>query len=180
MSENLFWVIGFITGIFVVIVISIIFALIAKKKNNNKKPVEYDERQVLARGSAYSTAFFTSLVYMIACAMLNILEIKWAEFSVQMFLGLFLSVTVFASVCILKDAYFTVNSKKLPMIIMFLGVIVLNLSVWIISIIDGESMLTNGILNSNTLNAGAAVMFIIILIVTIIKSIMDKKAVEEE
>lgn len=178
MSENLLWVIGFITGIFVVIAISIIFALIAKKKNN-KKPAEYDERQILARGSAFSTAFFTSMIYMIVCAMLDILEVKWAEFSVQMFLGLFLSATVFASVCILKDAYFTDRSKKMPWIVIFLLVIVLNLFALIMNIVDGESMLTNGILNSNVINAGAAAMFIVILIVTIIKSIMDKKAVEE-
>lgn len=178
MSENLLWVIGFITGIFVVIAISIIFALIAKKKNN-KKPAEYDERQILARGSAFSTAFFTSMIYMIVCAMLDILEVKWAEFSVQMFLGLFLSATVFASICILKDAYFTDRSKRMPFIVIFLLVIVSNLFALIMNIIDGESMLTNGILNTNIINAGASVMFIVILIVTIIKSIMDKKAVEE-
>lgn len=178
MSENLFWVIGFLTGLLLVFAVSAIISII--KKKNNKKTAEYDERQILARGSAFSTAFFTSMIYMIVCAMLDILEVKWAEFSVQMFLGLFLSATVFASVCILKDAYFTDRSKRMPFIVIFLLVIVSNLFALIMNIIDGESMLTNGILNSNIINAGAAVMFIVILIVTIIKSIMDKKAVEEE
>lgn len=178
MSENLFWVIGFLTGLLLVFAVSAIISII--KKKNNKKTAEYDERQILARGSAFSTAFFTSMIYMIVCAMLDILEVKWAEFSVQMFLGLFLSATVFASVCILKDAYFTDRSKRMPFIVIFLLVIVSNMFALIMNIIDGESMLTNGILNSNIINAGAAVMFIVILIVTIIKSIMDKKAVEEE
>lgn len=180
MQENLYWVLGFITGLLIVVTASIIIRVVVKKKNGTDKAVEYDERQVLARGTAYSTAFFTSLIYMILCAMLDVMEIKWAELNVQMFLGLFLSVTVFASICILKDAYFTASSKKLPLIVMFLLATVLNLFAFIMNIADGESMITNGILNGNTINAGVAVMFIIILIVTIIKSIIDRKAVEEE
>lgn len=180
MLENVYWVLGFITGILIVFVVSVIVSAIVKKKNGSSKSVEYDERQILARGTAYSTAFFASMIYMILCAMLDILEIKWAELNVQMLFGLFISITVFASICILKDAYFTASSKKLPLIVMFLLATALNLFALIMNIVDGESMLTNGILNSNTINAGVAVMFIIILIVTIIKNIMDKKAVEEE
>lgn len=179
MQENLYWVLGFITGLLIVVTASIIIRVVVKKKNGTDKAVEYDERQVLARGTAYSTAFFTSLIYMILCAMLDVMEIKWAELNVQMFFGLFLSATVFASICILKDAYFTDRSKRMPFIVIFLLVIVSNLFALIMNIIDGESMLTNGILNTNIINAGASVMFIVILIVTITKSIMDKKAVEE-
>ncbi len=177
MSDNIMYVLGFIAGILFVAVISIIITLICKKKN---KPMEYDERQVLARGAAYSAAFGSTIVYMMGCALLDALEIKWAELNVQMFFGAFFAVAVFASICIFKDAYFSFNSKKAFMAAIFGFVMAVNIFVVVMSIIDGETFITNGMLNRNCNNIAIAVVFAEILISIIIKSIIDRKSVEEE
>lgn len=173
MSEGILYVLGFLAGIAFVAVLCTFLAMYRKKKG---KPCgEYDERQILARGTAFKSAFFSSVFYMIACALADIMEIRWAEVSVQMFFGLFFSIAVFVSVCIVKDAYFTFDSKKVPMIAVFFAVIVLNTVPAIETIAEGESFVTNGLLNTNCINIGAAAVFVVCLTVLLIKSIADRK-----
>jgi hypothetical protein len=88
MGEKYYWVLGFCCGFIAVVIVTLIIANIKRKKNTY---TEYDERQILARGKAYKSAFFVLIGYIIACALVNVLEINWAELSVQMFIGLFLS-----------------------------------------------------------------------------------------
>ena len=104
MGEKYYWVLGFCCGFIAVVIVTLIIANIKKKKNSY---TEYDERQILARGMAYKSAFFVLIGYIIACALVNVLEINWAELSGQMFIGLFLSTAVFVGVSIFNDAYFT-------------------------------------------------------------------------
>ncbi len=177
MSENFYYVLGFAAGILCVFVVSLIIRAARKKKN---EPIEYDERQVLARGAAYSAAFGSSVIYMVFCALVDILEIKWAEVNVQMFFGVFLAVAVFVSICIFKDAYFLSNSKKTYMAVIILVVLAVNLFVAVMEIIEGTKFITNGVLNNNCVNIGIAVVFGEILVAILIKSVIDRKAVEEE
>lgn len=176
MDEKIFWIAGFIVGFLTVAVVGAIVSFIYKKKNNDKAPAKYDERQVLARGKAFSRAFFTSLIYMAACAIADVMEIKWAELNVQMFLGIFVAIMVFALTCIFNDAYFTADNQKNYSIVLFGVVIACNLFVVIDNLINGESVLSNGILNRSSINVIVVVVFTVILISLIIKKIMDKKA----
>ncbi len=176
MSEKIIYVLGFVTGLLCVAVIFAIIRAVCKKKN---KPTEYDERQVLARGAAYSAAFFSALIYMICCGLLDILEIKWAQVNVQMFLGLFFSIAVFATICIIKDAYFSINSKKGIMAILFGITIAVNIFVIVINIIEGEHFITDGMLNKLCINAEAVIALSEILVVLLVKSIIDRRKVEE-
>lgn len=178
MSENLAWILGFVVGLLIVFAFAAITRLIAKKRNAKK--CEYDERQVLARGAAYSTSFFTVIFYMIACGLLDKLEIRWADIYIQMFLGLFLSVAVFVSISIFKDAYFTTGFSKKTMIITVSAIIVLQIISLIMCIIEGDSLIENGMLSDLAINLGVVAAFAEILVAAIIKSIADKKAVEEE
>ena len=106
MGEKYYWVFGFCCGFIAVVIVTLIIANIKRKKNTY---TEYDERQVLARGKAYKSAFFVLIGYIIVCALVNVLEINWAELSVQMFIGLFFSTAVFVGISIFNDAYFTSN-----------------------------------------------------------------------
>lgn len=51
MGEKYYWVLGFCCGFIAVVIVTLIIANIKRKKNTY---TEYDERQVLARGKAYS------------------------------------------------------------------------------------------------------------------------------
>lgn len=175
-SDNFMWVMGFVTGF---LIVAVIFGVVVSKKKN-KQDKKYDERQVLARGSAFSAAFFTAMGYMVVCALVDMMEIKWAELGVQMLLGLFLCVSVFASVSILKDAYLTPGTGKKASIISFSVVIAANGFSFVHSLIIGESIIENGMLGYLSVNLGVLLAFIEILAVIVIKHFIDSKADVEE
>lgn len=175
MSDSFYYVLGFIAGLLLVFVVR----LIVSKKRKTK--CEYDERQLLARNSAYKTSFFTLVVYSIFCALMDIMEIKWAQLNVQMFIGVFISIGVFFTICIFKDAYFGYSTKNMrSFIILSIAVIAVNLFAFIMNVLTDEaSIFTDGLLNQNFTNILVAGVFAIFLIVLIIKKVINKRTVEE-
>ena len=77
----------------IIAVIAVFIVIIARLKNKNK--ASYDERQTLARYSAFRTSFIFLLFYCFICATLYILDIKWSNTAVQMFIGCILSLSLF-------------------------------------------------------------------------------------
>lgn len=179
MSE---YTIGFLIGFSVVILIFLIIAIVLKCKNNHA--TEYDERQLISRNTAYKYSFFTLVYYCILCGMLETFEIKWAETVIQMFLGTFIAVTVFVVICIYKDAYFGIEKGKRNIYtFLFLAVMVtvFQLFNFIFSVlIEKEPIITDGMINSDALPLLCAVAFIIMIIATIIKLVLNRKEREEE
>lgn len=179
MSE---YTIGFLIGFSVVILIFLIIAIVLKCKNNHA--TEYDERQLIARNAAYKYSFFTLVFYCILCGMLDIAEIKWAEIVIQMFLGMFMSVTVFVVICIFKDAYFGIKKGKnniYTFLYLSATITVVQLFSFIFNVfIDKNPIITNGMLNSHLIPLLCAVTFLIMMIATVIKIIISKKEREEE
>lgn len=179
MSE---YTIGFLIGFSVVILIFLIIAIVLKCKNNHA--TEYDERQLIARHTAYKYSFFTLVFYCILCGMLDIADIKWAEIVIQMFLGMFMSVTVFVVICIFKDAYFGIKKGKnniYTFLYLSATITVVQLFSFIFNVfIDKNPIITNGMLNSHLIPLLCAVAFLIMMIATVIKIIISKKEREEE
>ncbi len=93
---------------------------------------KYDERQIAAQGRAAKAAFFTNLIYTAACiAVFTAMEAPSAVVQTALFLGLLLSVGVYAVVCILRDAYFNLSDSPRKTLIL-LGVLaaIQFLNVW--------------------------------------------------
>ena len=176
------YTIGFLIGFSVVILIFLIIAIVLKCKNNHA--TEYDERQLIARNTAYKYSFFTLVFYCILCGMLDIADIKWAETRIQMFLGMFISVTVFVVICIFKDAYFGIEKGKSNIrTFLFLAVMVTVIQLFnfiFTLLIEKESIITSGILNRNVIPLMCAVAFLIMIIATVIKLVLNRKEREEE
>jgi len=173
MGEKYYWVLGFCCGFIAIVIVTLIIANIKKKKNTY---TEYDERQILARGKAYKSAFLVLVGYIIACALVNILEINWAELSVQMFIGLFLSTAVFVGVSIFNDAYFTSNKGRkslLASLAFIAGAECFGIA------FDNKTFVTNGIANLDIIPIITMIWAISIFVMIVIKTIIDKKAVEE-
>lgn len=176
------YTLGFLIGFFAVVIIFLIIAIVLKCKNNNA--TEYDERQLIARNAAYKYSFFTLVFYCILCGMLDIADIKWAEIVIQMFLGMFMSVTVFVVICIFKDAYFGIKKGKnniYTFLYLSATITVVQLFSFIFNVfIDKNPIITNGMLNSHLIPLLCAVAFLIMMIATVIKIIISKKEREEE
>lgn len=174
---NGYYVAGFCVGLLIVL---IVFTLL-NARNKNKKN-DFDERQILARNSAYRSSFFTLLGYMALITLLDSIGLKWAEFGVQTILGILISTGVFCSICIFKDAYMSYNEKSMKSyILLFAVVIISNLLSFVMNVvIDGEMILTNGMLNDHSINLFLAILFAIFLILIIIKNMISKRTVEDE
>ena len=120
--------------------------------------------------------FFVLIGYIIACALVNVLEINWAELSVQMFIGLFLSTAVFVGVSIFNDAYFTSNKGRKSL----LGPLAFVVGAECLGIaFDNKTFVTNGIANLGIIPIITMIWSISIFVMVVIKTIIDKKAVEE-
>ncbi len=178
---NIFWAAGFVVGFLVVIVLSLLLGSIFKKKKQDKSErTQYDERQIAARGKAYKTALFTTFGYFIIAALIDVLGIKWAEISIVLFIGLFLSVGVFVVTALFSDAYFIDSQKNIGYPIIALLISLINGGISVMNIMDGESLITNGMLNIDSLNAVVCVSLFVVSVLMFIKIIIDKKAVENE
>ncbi len=122
---SLVYVMGFIVGVLFVLII----VLLMKKvftKNGLYDKCEPDERQILARGSAYKIGFYTMLTWNVLCYVLHSMDfLKGKWLGDVCFLGLFIGVMVYAIVCIIKDAYLGTakNPGKVLLGLVIIGVI---------------------------------------------------------
>ena len=174
--ESFAFICGFIVSVLAVCIIRVIY----KKKNSTK--CEYDERQILARNSAYKGAFFTLAAYCILCMFMNLLELEWAVVSVQMITGVLLSALIFVIICIFKDAYFVQKGWNMTSFLVFsLLMCAVQVFSFVMNIIEGDnSFFTNGVLNENIVNIICGVIFFGMAVATIIKIIINKRVCEEE
>lgn len=92
------------------------------------------------------------------------------------FLGVFLSVTVFAVVAILNDAYFAVNEKPATYLGIFALVMVLNLGIGVWNLVTGgDPIVEHGMLTYHSVNLLVGGMFLVILIVAAIRVWQGKR-----
>lgn len=173
-SMSLAYVLGFATGIGVVAVMGIIINHLYKKKFGRKKN-EYDERQEALRGKAYKAAFFTLMGYLaingIICQGFGI---EWAESFTEAFIGICISVIIFAIICIKDDAYFSISEKPGTYLILFAVIGLLNIGICLFNFIKHESFITDGLLNEKAVNLSSGIMFFILDIVLVVKMLDDK------
>lgn len=172
--------IDFIVGFVVAFLAVCIFRVLYKKKHGSN--CQYDERQILARNSAYAGAFFTLVAYCMLCMFLSIFEFEWALVSVQMLIGILFSVMVFVIICIFKDAYFVQKGWTMTSFLVFS---LLMCAVQVFSFVmniteDNNPIFTNGVLNENIVNLICGIIFFGTAVATIIKIIINKRVCEEE
>lgn len=147
-----------------------------KNKENS-----FDERQLLARGQAYKYAFFTMAGYMVFVGLLKELANQSLLMSFAgLWIGVCLSIAVFAVVCILKDAYMNLYENAKGVIMMFSAVGLINLVVGMRIFVDGKSIVENGTLSVDMINMITGFLFVVILIVFIGRVIYNNRQLEED
>lgn len=179
MIHNKESMLGFALGFILSLAILFLIAVLMKKKNGTGK---YDERQELARGKAYKYAFFVLMIYSCLNGLFNLISgINWSDTISGNFIGICLSVTVFACVCLFKDAYFSVREKPGFYISLFSIIAIVNIAAGVINLLEKDNaVITDGQLNYHSINLIVGIMFIIILVAAVIKLLNDKKLEKTE
>ena len=125
----------------------------------------YDERQQLARGEAYKAAFYTAMLWMAVSALIR----DWMDTSVQMTMGIRLSVCVFAFVCIKKDAYLSLRERPARCIRWFLLIAAVNLFPTVVNLVHGNPFIENGVVTHRATNLIVAVMLLVVTLATVLR-----------
>lgn len=161
----------------IIAVIAVFIIIIARLKNKNK--ASYDERQTLARYSAFRTSFIFLLFYCLICATLYILDIKWSNTAVQMFMGCILSLSLFIALCILKDAYFSDSPRRNIYSVLFFFLFgAMPLYYLIIGFAKGNALFQDGQITTLALYLIFSVCLFGLGIISLIKLLFDKRRME--
>lgn len=140
----------------------------------------YDERQILARGYAFQVSFFLLLfLCLIMIIAIENMEFLPATPSACLMLVVGVVATCFACICIWKDAYLSINERKPFTIGVLVFITILNAAIGISSLRSGEAF-EYGKLTIRGTNLVFAIAMLIVLINYTVKSLIDKKEMDDE
>lgn len=148
------------------ITIVVLLVIIAFRQGNSNA---YDERQIAAQGKAWKWAYITlaALVALYAISE-SVFEKSIFTTSSAILLSICISATVYACICIIKDAYTSFTKKKSGQIILFFAIGILNIINSILCFIDGTMFNEEGLVDVGICDLWlgiAATVFAIILLV---------------
>lgn len=169
-NMNTAWTIGFIAGILAVALVCIIAKKIITERGG--KPGEYDERQLIVRGRAFTVAYAAIMIYLAVWLVLNAMDLPFFTNRHSVLLGLLLSVGIFAGYSIFNDAYFRTSDRPKTWIVLFAVVSLLNLGIGISRLARAGTMTDRVFENANLMTG---VMTTAILVCVLIKQAMDRR-----
>lgn len=161
------YIAGIIVGIVIVVSVFIITKSFLKKKGLIKKEV-YDERQMIEKGKGYQLGFFVGLIYFIILMIVQLAEIE-IDNAFWTFVGVCLSVGVFAIYCIIKNAYFGYNQPPKGINILLFVLMLVNLIPCIIAVFENKVLKTTGI------NLVCSFLLLSVIVASLIKNYINKK-----
>ena len=179
MSEKnlLIYVIAFVT-LYIALCIFLICA-VAKSASKKEKKKKFDERQIIAQGTAYKAAFWTMLIYYMLHAIISgAAGIVWCDEFLGMFLGVIVGVTVFVLICIFRDAYFRLDQTRVSVVIM-LNVICLSQGIIGFLHVSDGTVVENGVLTGDATQLFLLLMGLIVDVAFIVKHRMEKRCEQE-
>ena len=166
---------GFVAGILLVAIVCTVLGKMAKKKHGAGKG-EYDERQQVVRGKAFTWAYTVLLIYLALWMVLRSLEIPFFMEGVSVMAGVFLSIAVFVGYSIFHDAYFKASESPRTWIIIMSAISLLNLGVGVGRLFQGETV-ADRLYNNMSLFIGA--LFLVVLVCVVVKRSMDRSNGED-
>ncbi len=184
-AMSIYYLIGVICGVVVGLAFVALLVYLTRKMGGKIdlacKKGAYDERQLLARGVAYKYAFFTLMIGMVIIALMEeIAGIRWFMSMAGVWVMVCISLAVFATICILKDAYMSLYENAKGVVIMFSAIGILNIAIGIGNIVDGTPLIENGVLSVRCANLIVGLLFVYILPVFIGRVIYNNKQLEED
>lgn len=168
-------------GALVGFLVALMIALVIRKFFRRNGKTRYDERQELVRGRGFKYAYFVLMVYEIAYVTVTkngkpVLD-QYMSPLLAVFVGVIISVTVYAVYCIWNDGYYGINEKAKNTLFALLAIAVLNV---IAAIANSEEIIVDGKVGRMMMNLLCGFVILLVVIVTGIKVLVDKKRAGEE
>lgn len=161
--------IGFIVGLLLVAVI------LKFTKTDRKMKCEFDERQALVRGKAYTYSFYVLLGCILTYGLLGVaFEKKIVEPFAAAIICICVSILVHVVYCIFHDAYFSLNENKKKLIVIFAFIGITNIVLGTESIVSGE-IIKDGVLTLRVTNLACGILFCLLFVALIIKHRVDSQ-----
>lgn len=173
MNTEMLWILA---GIFVGIIIAFMMFKITNKDGSVK--CRYDERQELVRGRGYKYAFFTLILYNVLFAIIDsVSEKRFMDSSIEMFIGVCISIMVYVSYCIWNEGYFSLNQRPKRILALFIIIGAYNIILSIGKLREGM-YIKDGKLTFSASNFICGILMLVLAVVASVKMISNKK--EEE
>lgn len=174
MNPTYIW--GFLCGLGVVALACILIRFVFRKKAWARCG-EYDERQRAIQGQAYKYAFFTLLIALllggIAEEMAGVHPVDLFTFAV---LCMWPALCVFATYCIVKDAYIALNARRRALIVLFLLIGAIN----IVIAVTGDGFVCAGALDSSVTNLVTGIATFYVGGALCVKDVCERRRGDEE
>ncbi len=169
----------FIIVLAIMVIVAIITSITTVKGRG--KSVQFDERQLIARGKALGAGFYTLMLTLLCYIFYSKIAVNpILDTAIGIGLCIIIGVAVFAIIGITKDAFvgFTENASGKKKLFGFLGGI--NLAMGVLSILNGR-LLEEGKLSFSVLNLAVGALAVTLCIGMIIRGAQQKKqaALEE-
>ncbi len=177
-SPSYMW--GVLCGMAVAIILFVIIKRLVLKQGK-RAGQEYDERQQLIIGRAYKYAFYTLAFYNCAAALFEMATgIVWCELMTNLFIGIIVSVMVFAVYCIRYDAYMPLRVNPVRYIVLFSLLGVFNIGISLINSADDGSFLVNGMLTNDFVNLLAGAVLLLLALTLGVRCLSDRNKTETD
>ena len=164
--------VGYLFGLVVGVLVGVgIIALLFKLKVMD---LTFDERQERARGQAYKYGFWTLLSCLLLYGFADMALGRWCDVITGVMLCLAGALVVFASVCIVKDAYLSLKEKPRKIMTLLAVVSVLNLAIGVMNW-KGGRVVESGVLTYGAVNGICGVITLTILVVYVVKYLLAKR-----
>ena len=164
---------GFVAGILTVAIIIIIIRYVLKKKTGVFCN-EYDERQKAIQGVGYKIAYMTTLALValggVASMWMEKFPLSMFEFAITV---IWVSISVFITYCIMKDAYLSFRANRKVLLAVWLAVGAVNVAMSFIPMISGET----AAVSFTNLLTGIALLYL--CAVMGVKVLIERKGGEE-
>ena len=158
---------------------AILIAAAAKSRPKTKTKQLFDERQIAAQGTAYKAAFWAMLVYSILYAAVSGAGgIVWCDPFLGIFLGVIVGVTVFAVICIFRDAYFRPDQSRTSMIVLINVICGCQGVLGFMHVSDG-TVIEDGVLTADSLQLFLLLTGLILDAAFLVKHRMEKHGEQE-
>ena len=172
MDHSLGYNIGLLAGVLVGALVGVgIVALLFKLKVRDRT---LDERQERARGQAYKYGFWTMMACLLLYGFSDMVLGRWCDVITGVMLCAAPALMVFASVCIVKDAYLSLKEKPRKIMMLLTVIAALNLGIGGMNLKCGR-VVKDGVLTYGAVNGICGAMLLVILVVYVVNYLLAKR-----
>lgn len=165
----------YVLGMDCAIVIGVLVIAYLVRKKMGFMNVEYDERQKIIQGTGYKYGFFTMMISGMVYGLSTGTCVVPVHPMVMITACVFSGVGVFGGYCIWKEAYFGIHANNKSTIVVMILVVAANALSTVSHIISG-TIIEDGIVGINAMNALCALFFLAMLCVIAAKKWEIRKA----